>query len=126
MFLIDLQQGRIIDDSEIKSQLANVRPYRQWIERLRLKLESLPTQKLDDTPNKTASLLNRQQAFGWTQADFKFVLQPMAANGEEATGSMGNDAPLSVLSNRSQPLPTYFRPLFPPVNNPPPDHIPQY
>src|SRR3546814_6518453 len=84
MLLIDLQQSRSIDDSESKSQLANVRRYRQWIERLRLKLESLPTQKLDDTPYKTASLLNRQQAFGWTQEDFKFVLQPMAANGEEA------------------------------------------
>src|SRR3546814_10732968 len=99
MFLIDLQQGRIIDDSEIKSQLANVRPYRQWIERLRLKLESLPTQKLDDTHNKPASPLNRQQAFGWTQEDSKFVLQPMAPNHQEATGSMGHDAPPAMLTS---------------------------
>src|SRR5690606_9414427 len=77
MFLIDLQQGRIIDDSEIKSQLANTRPYRQWIERLRLKLETLPAQNVD-APHKAETLLKRQQAFGWTQEDFKFVLQPMA------------------------------------------------
>ncbi len=79
MFLIDLQQGRIIDDSEIKSQLANAHPYRQWIERLRLKLEALPAQKQNDAAPKLASLLDRQQAFGWTQEDYKFILQPMAA-----------------------------------------------
>lgn len=123
MFLIDLQQGRIIDDAEIKSQLANTRPYRQWIERLRMKLESLPTQKLDDAPIATASLLDRQQAFGWTQEDYKFILQPMAATGEEAMGSMGNDAPLAVLSNKSKPFYNYFRQLFAQVTNPPIDPI---
>ncbi len=123
MFLIDLQQGRIIDDSEIKAQLANARPYRQWIERLRLKLENLPAPKLDDTPHKVASLLDRQQAFGWTQEDFKVILEPMAATGEEATGSMGNDAPLAVLSNRNKPFYNYFRQLFAQVTNPPIDPI---
>ncbi|MBF6617974.1 MAG: glutamate synthase subunit alpha [Candidimonas sp.] len=123
MFLIDLQQGRIIDDTEIKSQLANTRPYRQWIERLRLKLESLPSQTVEDAPQKTATLLDRQQAFGWTQEDFKFILQPMATYGEEATGSMGNDAPLAVLSNRSKPFYNYFRQLFAQVTNPPIDPI---
>ena len=123
MLLIDLQQGRIIDDLEIKSQLANTRPYRQWIERLRLKLESLPAQKVDHSPHKVASLLDRQQAFGWTQEDFKFILQPMAANGEEAMGSMGNDAPLAVLSQRAKPFYNYFRQLFAQVTNPPIDPI---
>ena len=122
MFLIDLQQGRIIDDAEIKSHLANTRPYRQWIERLRLKLESLPAQH-PDAPHKALSLLQRQQAFGWTQEDFKFILQPMATNGEEATGSMGNDAPLAVLSNRAKPFYNYFRQLFAQVTNPPIDPI---
>ncbi|MDX3894360.1 glutamate synthase-related protein [Pusillimonas sp.] len=122
MFLIDLQQGRIIDDHEIKTQLASARPYQQWIERLRIKLESLPApQQAPAAP--TASLLDRQQAFGWTQEDFKFVLQPMAANGEEATGSMGNDAPLAVLSNRPKPFYNYFRQLFAQVTNPPIDPI---
>ena len=123
MFLIDLEQGRVIDDIEIKSQLANAHPYRQWIERLRLKLESLPAPKSIETPAQTASLLDRQQAFGWTQEDFKFILQPMATKGEEAIGSMGNDAPLAVLSNRAKPFYNYFRQLFAQVTNPPIDPI---
>ena len=123
MFLIDLQQGRIIDDDEIKAQLASARPYQQWIERLRIKLESLPAPHHVPATSPTASLLDRQQAFGWTQEDFKFVLQPMAVSGEEATGSMGNDAPLAVLSNRSKPFYNYFRQLFAQVTNPPIDPI---
>ena len=124
MFLIDLEQGRIIDDAEIKSQLANSRPYRQWIERLRVKLESLPAPRQASAPAApTASLLDRQQAFGWTQEDYKFILEPMAATGEECIGSMGNDAPLAVLSNRAKPFYNYFRQLFAQVTNPPIDPI---
>ncbi|CAM3606791.1 glutamate synthase-related protein [Bordetella sputigena] len=124
MFLIDLEQGRIIDDVEIKSQLANSRPYRQWIERLRVKLESLPAPKQPASlPAPGASLLDRQQAFGWTQEDYKFILEPMATTGEEAIGSMGNDAPLAVLSNRPKPFYNYFRQLFAQVTNPPIDPI---
>src|SRR5690606_29434334 len=100
MLLIDLQQGRIIEDAEIKSQLANSHPYQQWIERLRMKLDALPALKVDDTPEPNASLLDRQQAFGWTHEDYKFILDPMARDGQEATGSMGNDAALTVLSDR--------------------------
>ena len=123
MFLIDLEQGRIIDDEEIKSRLANSRPYRQWIERLRVKLESLPAPAFSETKSPSTSLLDRQQAFGYTQEDIKFVLQPMAENGEEGTGSMGNDAPLAVLSNRPKPFYNYFRQLFAQVTNPPIDPI---
>ncbi len=123
MFLIDLEQGRIIDDTEIKSQLANSRPYRQWIDRLRVKLESLPAPKDSHDKTSTVSLLDRQQAFGWTQEDYKFILEPMAATGEEAIGSMGNDAPLAVLSHRSKPFYSYFRQLFAQVTNPPIDPI---
>jgi glutamate synthase (NADPH/NADH) large chain len=126
MFLIDLEQGRIIDDTEIKSQLANARPYRQWIERLRIKLESLPAPKLtlpEPARSSSISLLDRQQAFGWTQEDYKFILEPMALNGEEYVGSMGNDAPLAVLSNRAKPFYNYFRQLFAQVTNPPIDPI---
>ncbi|TAM88257.1 MAG: glutamate synthase subunit alpha, partial [Candidimonas sp.] len=122
MLLIDLEQGRIIEDAEIKAQLANALPYRQWIERLRLKLESLPSPRAELPPAK-ASLLDRQQAFGWTQEDFKFILLPMAARGEESIGSMGNDAPLAVLSDRSKPFYNYFRQLFAQVTNPPIDPI---
>ena len=125
MFLIDLEQGRIIDDEEIKAQLANSRPYRQWIDRLRVKLESLPTPQADakTTTWSILPLLDRQQAFGWTQEDYKFILEPMANSGEEAIGSMGNDAPLAVLSDRSKPFYNYFRQLFAQVTNPPIDPI---
>ncbi|MFV0283266.1 MAG: glutamate synthase-related protein [Castellaniella sp.] len=123
MLLIDLQQGRIIEDEEIKSQLANAHPYPQWIERLRLKLDDLPALKADDPPAPSASLLDRQQAFGWTQEDLKFILEPMAKNGEEAIGSMGNDAPLTVLSDRPKPFYNYFRQMFAQVTNPPIDPI---
>jgi glutamate synthase (NADPH/NADH) large chain len=124
MFLIDLEQGRIIDDAEIKSQLANAQPYRQWIERLRIKMESLPAPKRAAEPfASSASLLDRQQAFGWTQEDYKFILEPMATKGEEEIGSMGNDAPLAVLSNRPKTFYNYFRQLFAQVTNPPIDPI---
>ena len=123
MFLIDLQQGRIINDEEIKSQLANMRPYRQWIERLRLKLENLEAPANAGPLKSGVSLLDRQQAFGWTQEDIRMVLEPMASNGEEAIGSMGNDAPLAVLSGRSKPFYNYFRQLFAQVTNPPIDPI---
>lgn len=84
MFLIDLEQGRIIDDAEIKLQLANSRPYRQWIERLQIKLESLPAPRQAGVPAQSSvSLLDRQQAFGWTQEDYKFILEPMASTGEK-------------------------------------------
>ncbi|MVW72636.1 glutamate synthase-related protein [Bordetella sp. 15P40C-2] len=124
MFLIDLEQGRIIDDTEIKLQLANSRPYRQWIQRLQLKLESLPApRQAAQAPESSVSLLDRQQAFGWTQEDYKFILEPMATLGEEVVGSMGNDAPLAVLSNRAKPFYNYFRQLFAQVTNPPIDPI---
>ncbi|PWF21573.1 glutamate synthase-related protein [Corticimicrobacter populi] len=125
MFLIDLEQGRIIDDSEIKSQLSNAHPYRQWIERLRIRLDSLPEAEphARQAARAHASLLDRQQAFGWSQEDYKFILEPMARNGEEATGSMGNDAPLAVLSHRPKAFYNYFRQLFAQVTNPPIDPI---
>ncbi|MBR8657055.1 glutamate synthase subunit alpha, partial [Achromobacter sp. Marseille-Q0513] len=124
MFLIDLEQGRIIDDAEIKLQLANSRPYRQWIERLQIKLESLPAPRQGNVATQSSvSLLDRQQAFGWTQEDYKFILEPMATTGEEVIGSMGNDAPLAVLSDRAKPFYNYFRQLFAQVTNPPIDPI---
>ena len=125
MFLIDLEQGRIIDDNELKSQMAASRPYRQWIDRLRVKLDTLPSPEQADLDEARSSvpLLDRQQAFGWTQEDYKFILEPMALTGEEGIGSMGNDAPLAVLSNRPKPFYNYFRQLFAQVTNPPIDPI---
>jgi glutamate synthase (NADPH) large chain len=137
MFLIDLEQGRMIDDEELKASLANSKPYKQWIDNLRIKLDdvtfverrkdvalaevmaSLEPKRLDDT----VSLLDRQQAFGFTQEDLKFLIAPMATAGEEAIGSMGNDSPLAVLSDKNKPLYNYFKQLFAQVTNPPIDPI---
>ncbi|MBC7781429.1 MAG: glutamate synthase subunit alpha, partial [Proteobacteria bacterium] len=122
MFLIDTEAGRIIDDAELKYALSSAKPYREWIERIRIKLDDLeaPTARREE-PRE--SLLDRQQAFGYTQEDIKFLMQPMAVVGEEAVGSMGNDSPLSVLSDRPKPLYHYFKQLFAQVTNPPIDPI---
>jgi glutamate synthase (NADPH/NADH) large chain len=123
MFLIDLEQGRLIDDEELKSQLANSKPYRQWIDEVRIKLDDVPAAaKVEAMPSKE-TLLDRQQAFGYTQEDLKFLMAPMAANAEEAVGSMGNDSPLAVLSDKNKPLYNYFKQLFAQVTNPPIDSI---
>ncbi|NML84178.1 glutamate synthase-related protein [Polaromonas sp.] len=127
MFLIDLEQGRMVDDEEIKATLSHSKPYKQWIENLRIRLDDVATQPhagAARTPlANEVSLLDRQQVFGYTQEDIKFLLSPMAANGEEATGSMGNDSPLAVLSNKNKPLYNYFKQLFAQVTNPPIDPI---
>ena len=122
MFLIDLEAGRIIDDKELKDTLANTKPYRAWIERIRIKLDDLPAPTKIGEQSKVP-LLDRQQAFGYTQEDLKFILSPMAQQGEEAIGSMGNDSPLAVLSNKDKPLYNYFKQLFAQVTNPPIDPI---
>ena len=121
MFLIDFEQGRIIDDEELKNQFASAKPYRQWIENVRIRLDAVPA---DAAPIASeVSLLDRQQAFGYTQEDIKFLMAPMAANGEEGIGSMGNDSPLAVLSDKNKPLYNYFKQLFAQVTNPPIDPI---
>ncbi|MDR1850007.1 MAG: glutamate synthase subunit alpha [Zoogloeaceae bacterium] len=122
MFLIDMDQGRIIDDSEIKASLALAHPYTDWLEQVNIKLDELEAAS-QTPPVYAASLLDRQQAFGFTQEDLKFILEPMGRVGEEATGSMGNDSPLAVLSSREKPLYHYFRQLFAQVTNPPIDPI---
>ena len=123
MFLIDLEQGRLIDDEELKSQLANSKPYRQWIDEVRIKLDDVPAAAKGDSAPSKETLLDRQQAFGYTQEDLKFLMAPMAANAEEAVGSMGNDSPLAVLSDKNKPLYNYFKQLFAQVTNPPIDSI---
>ncbi len=138
MFLIDTEQGRIIDDAELKTQLAAAKPYREWNRRIRIKLNdlpaSLPTGASQDGPaaagppavaaaDGEGRLLDRQQAFGYTQEDLRILLAPMGADGEEAIGSMGNDAALAVLSSRTKPLYAYFKQLFAQVTNPPIDSI---
>ncbi|MDH6183802.1 glutamate synthase-related protein [Polaromonas sp. CG_23.6] len=127
MFLIDLEQGRMVDDEEIKATLSHSKPYKQWIENLRIRLDDVAGKTKESDAAAPAlnelSLLDRQQAFGYTQEDIKFLLSPMASNGEEATGSMGNDSPLAVLSNKNKSLYNYFKQLFAQVTNPPIDPI---
>ena len=124
MFLIDLEQGRMIDDEELKTQLANTKPYKQWIENLRIRLDDVTGGGEPASASESVvSLLDRQQAFGFTQEDLKFLMAPMATAGEEAIGSMGNDSPLAVLSDRNKPLYNYFKQLFAQVTNPPIDPI---
>src|SRR5438874_3171902 len=121
MLLVDLDEGRIIDDEEVKRTLATAKPYREWIDGSRIALDTLP----DPAPPQRSEvpLLDRQQVFGYTQEDLKIILAPMAENGEEAIGSMGNDAALPVLSNRPKVLSGYFKQLFAQVTNPPIDPI---
>lgn len=121
MFLIDMQAGRIVDDVELKHQIATAKPYRKWIEQSRYFLDDLPvvTRRVS-TP---AALLDAQQAFGYTQEELKFILLPMANAGEEATGSMGTDSALPVLSGKSKVFYNYFQQLFAQVTNPPIDPI---
>ena len=122
MFLIDTVAGRIIDDKELKDALANAKPYSEWIDRIRIRIDDLPA--ADEARDPAAeTLLDRQQAFGYTQEDLKFLMSPMAAAGEEAVGSMGNDSPLAVTSNKLKPLYNYFKQLFAQVTNPPIDPI---
>ncbi len=125
MLLIDLEQGRMIEDDELKANVVNTKPYKQWIENLRIKLDQVEVPADFVVPAKTSELplLERQQAFGFTQEDIKFLLAPMAKNGEEGIGSMGNVSLLAVLSSKNKPLYNYFRQMFAQVTNPPIDPI---
>src|SRR4030088_1725438 len=122
MLLVDLDQGRLIPDEELKATLAKSHPYKEWLERTQIVLEDLP-----DAAGKAAlsnlSLLDRQQTFGYTQEDLRILMAPMGSQGEEAVGSMGNDAPISALSDKPKLLFTYFKQNFAQVTNPPIDPI---
>jgi glutamate synthase (NADPH) large chain len=122
MLLIDLEEGRIISDEEIKKQLATKNPYAEWLARSQIVLEDLPP-TAPQAPKSSESLLDRMQAFGYTQEDVKLLMAPMATTGQEAVGSMGTDTPISALSNKSKLLYTYFKQNFAQVTNPPIDPI---
>ncbi|MBI4298610.1 MAG: glutamate synthase large subunit [Chloroflexi bacterium] len=122
MFLLDLEKGRIIDDEKIKAELASRQPYGQWLKENLVRLQDLPEAKKVHAPDFD-TLFERQQAFGYTMEDLQIVMQPIAQNGEEPVGSMGNDIPLAVLSDKPQLLFSYFKQLFAQVTNPPLDAI---
>ncbi len=122
LFLIDTIRGRIVTDEEIKQEISARRPYRAWLNEHMVNLDDLP--EPDDVPRlDLESLEERQRAFGYTSEELKILIGPMAARGEEPLGSMGNDAPLAVLSNKPQLLFHYFKQLFAQVTNPPLDAI---
>jgi glutamate synthase (NADPH/NADH) large chain len=122
MLLVDLDEGRLIPDDELKATLARSHPYKHWLERTQIVLEDLPA-TTGHAPLSNLALLDRQQAFGYTQEDLKILMTPMATTGEEAVGSMGNDAPISALSDKPKLLFTYFKQNFAQVTNPPIDPI---
>jgi glutamate synthase (ferredoxin) len=124
MLLVDTNEGRIISDEEIKHKLASEHPYRDWLNKYQIKLEELP--KADSVPvpqTDFATVLQRQQAFGYTDEELSMILMPMAQNAVEPVGSMGNDAALAVLSDRPKLLYDYFKQLFAQVTNPPIDAL---
>jgi glutamate synthase domain-containing protein 2/glutamate synthase domain-containing protein 1/glutamate synthase domain-containing protein 3 len=121
LFLVDLQSGRIVEDEEVKREVATHRPYGEWFERNAVRFADLPPSSevtLSDQP-----LRLRQRAFGYTQEDLRVLLTPTAVDGAEPIGSMGNDAALAVLSDQAPPLFSYFKQLFAQVTNPPIDPI---
>jgi glutamate synthase (NADPH/NADH) large chain len=122
MLLIDMEEGRIISDEELKSTLANQHPYRQWLDNTQLILEDLKPVE-PRALRRDVSLLDRQQAFGYTLEDTKILMSPMATTGQEAIGSMGTDTPISAMSDKSKLLYTYFKQNFAQVTNPPIDPI---
>src|SRR5688572_10947221 len=122
MFLIDTEAGRIIADQELKQKIVTQHPYRQWLDQHMLELGKLPD--ISDLPEPDhETVLERQQAFGYTFEDLRILMTPMAQTGVEAIGSMGTDTPLAVLSDKPQLLYNYFKQLFAQVTNPPIDCI---
>lgn len=122
MFLVDIEQGRIIADDELKQGIASAHPHAEWLAEHLVTLEQLPPGPVVHEPDHKTVLL-RQRAFGFTSEDLKILMVPMAQDGNEAIGSMGNDAALAVLSDRPQLLYNYFKQLFAQVTNPPVDGI---
>src|SRR5213596_3719184 len=122
MLLVDLEQGRLIPDDEIKASLPRSHPYRKWLDRTQIVLEELRDAQTKGM-RSNLPLLDRQQAFGYSQEDINILMTPMASTGEEANGSMGNDTPISALSAKPKPLFTYFKQNFAQVTNPPIDPI---
>ena len=122
MFLVDTEQGRIVADEELKNKFASRHPYQKWLDENHVLLKDLPDPGIRTEPGHQ-TVLQRQQAFGYTFEDLRFLIGPMANDGVQPLGSMGTDTPLAVLSNKPQLLYNYFKQLFAQVTNPPIDPI---
>ncbi|RAJ92169.1 glutamate synthase (NADPH/NADH) large chain [Larkinella arboricola] len=123
MFVVDMEQGRIISDEEVKSDICSRQPYQQWLDKNKIKISDLPKPVRTFSHMRKQDITQRQLAFGYTSEDLRMILGPMAETGLEALGSMGTDSPLAVLSDQSQHLANYFKQLFAQVTNPPIDSI---
>ena len=122
MFLVDMNEGRIIEDEEIKNKIVSERPYKEWLDKSRLHLRDVPYTN-ETCPIESIDIKTRQRLFNYTFEDIQEVITPMAQNANEALGSMGTDTPLAVLSDRPQLIYNYFKQLFAQVTNPPLDGI---
>jgi glutamate synthase (NADPH/NADH) large chain len=122
MFLIDLKQGRIVDDEEVKRSIVSRKPYREWVEKNMIRLSQLPDPAFVPQPDHN-TIIERQRIFGYTSEDINLIMKPMAVSSMEPTGAMGDDAPLAVLSEKPQLLFRYFKQMFAQVTNPPIDPI---
>jgi glutamate synthase (NADPH/NADH) large chain len=123
MFVVDMEQGRIISDDEIKNNICSSKPYAEWLNKYKIRLEELPEPRVAFTELKHDQIFKYQKAFGYTTEDVESIITPMALDGKEPIGSMGSDIPLAVLSDEPQHLSSYFKQLFAQVTNPPIDPI---
>jgi len=123
MFVVDIEQGRIISDEELKSQICAQKPYAEWLNKYKIRLEELPEPRVSFTHLEHEQVFKYQKAFGYSTEDLDTIIAPMAIDGKEPIGSMGTDIPLAVLSDQPQHLSAYFKQLFAQVTNPPIDPI---
>ncbi|WP_276501251.1 glutamate synthase large subunit [Terrimonas pollutisoli] len=123
MFVVDMEQGKIISDKELKEQICSQKPYGEWLNKYKIRLEELPEPRITFTHLEHEHVFKYQKAFGYTTEDLDNIIAPMAVDGKEPIGSMGTDTPLAVLSDQPQHLSSYFKQLFAQVTNPPIDPI---
>ena len=123
MFVVDISKGRIISDDELKRDICSQKPYAEWLNKHKIRLDELPEPRVTFAPLGTAQVFKYQKAFGYSTEDLNTIIAPMALDGKEPVGSMGTDVPLAVLSDQPQHLSSYFKQLFAQVTNPPIDPI---
>ncbi|MBN9297167.1 MAG: glutamate synthase large subunit [Filimonas sp.] len=123
MFVVDMEQGRIISDTELKENICSSKPYAEWLNKYKIRLEELPEPRVMFTHLESDQIFKYQKAFGYSTEDLDTIIAPMAIDGKEPIGSMGTDTPLAVLSDEPQHLSSYFKQLFAQVTNPPIDPI---
>ena len=123
MFVVDMEQGRIISDDELKESICSQKPYAEWLNKYKIRLEELPEPRVMFTHLEHEQVFKYQKAFGYSTEDLDTIIAPMALDGKEPIGSMGTDVPLAILSEQPQHLSSYFKQLFAQVTNPPIDPI---